>query len=158
MKRIYQFAAMCFALAAGTLAAVAGLKLLITSAGIDAILNVATNCGPESAAGGLGAGAGSLACGDSGLAGPGTVADNSISGVGGVAGGNRGPAYDTLTNYRNNLNQRAGREATSPSNTSNENTSSQNLQPDSNKVNDSPTKQGPAPASIEFPDEKQGQA
>lgn len=76
----------CLAVFAGIAAGLAAWKLVAGFCGLEGILNVASNCGAESAAAGAGAGALGCAEGDGDSYGPNTLADGGVSGIGGIGG------------------------------------------------------------------------
>lgn len=148
-------------LAGCSVAALLNMKFVLSSFVLDAILNVASNCGGETAAGGLGAGAGSLACEEDSYT-PGPLASNVDP-----FGDTRGPrnnSYENARRYteqlRSTTNSQGGSSNTSSTNGNTNAPSGENQGTDSkDTVNTSPaTKQSNVPADgIKFdpPDSEQ---
>jgi hypothetical protein len=97
-------------------AVLAAKKLALATLFVDVVLNAAENCGGETTAGGVASGAGALGCDPGadensrrGRTGSGTLADGSVSGVGGVAGGSGRSSYDDWQRYREQLKQKSDR-------------------------------------------------
>lgn len=142
-NRLHLWLGSLFALLTGLVAAVATFKFAAGAFGLDAVLNVASNCGPESAAGGVGAGAGSAACGDQEY-GSNVVADadsaiNSMP----SRNPNRPSNYDTYRNYRESQQTRTEQQQSEPERS-----------PDRNRIDTDNLKQGTAQPElqVEFPE------
>lgn len=134
-----------------------GTKALASAAVADFVLTVASNCGPESAAGGLGAGTGAMGggCSDDDD-GAGSGSDTLLA-----SGGIEGPSshsphvpssYEQMQRMRDQYQQRSSNRNQPPSQPPQQNNSSgsSNQAPaDSSSVK--PMHQGPAPATIKFP-------
>lgn len=105
-SRLWRISGILCAVLTATAAAFAYIKLGIAGVVVDHLLNIASNCGAESAAGGLGAGAGALGCDEgSGTVGAGAVASNDDLSIP-RRDTRSGDAYDRVQQYRDQLNRR----------------------------------------------------
>ncbi len=142
-NKLHLFFGSFFALLAGFAAMIAAFKVAAGVLGLDAVLNVASNCGPESAAGGVGAGAGSAACGNEEY-GSNVVAD-ADSAINPMPSHNSAGRsnYETYKRYRDQQQNRTERQQ-----------SEGEQQKDRSQINADSLKQGPAQPvpQIEFPE------